>query len=208
MNATKFTFDTEFRGEHDLTSNASRVRQRKSYTHEEIDAMCARARAEGMKAGQVRAAEAAAAGARDAAAALSDLLARTHEEVERVRGEFAELAIAAARKLARTAIAALPQQEVEAALRSAMHQAIGEPRIVLRAGPEVAQALQDRVPGIAHEEGFDGRVQISADPGFKGSDCRIDWRGGGIERVEDALEATLSELVSRMFRDTVPETQE
>jgi flagellar assembly protein FliH len=208
MNATKFTFDTEFRNEHDVLSNAARLRQKKSYTHDEIDALCARARAEGIKAGQVRATEAVATGTGDAVAALSAALARTAEDIEDVRGHAARLALAAARRLARAAIAALPQAEVEEALRSAMHQAIGEPRIVLRVSAGVAEALNSRIAAIAHEEGFDGRVQISADPTIKGADCRIEWRGGGAERIEEALEASLNEIISRRFRDTNPDMKE
>ena len=37
--AKKFTFDTEFRSEGDLVSNAARARQRKVYTQDEIDQM-------------------------------------------------------------------------------------------------------------------------------------------------------------------------
>jgi flagellar assembly protein FliH len=208
MSATKFTFDTEFRGEHDLLSNAARVRQKKSYTHDEIDALCAKSRAEGIKAGQVRAMETIAAGTSDAAAAINNALARTREDIEEVRAQAARLALSAARRLARAAIAALPHAEVEEALRAAMHQAIGEPRILLRASPGVADALNKHIAEVAHEEGFDGRVQISADPAIKGADCRIEWRGGGAERVEEALEASLNEIISRRFPDTVPGMKE
>jgi flagellar assembly protein FliH len=208
MTATKFTFDTEFRNEHDLLSNAARLRQKKSYTHDEIDALCAKARAEGMKVGQVRALEAVAAGAGQAAEALNAALARTAQDLEELRAQCARLALTAGRKLARSAIAALPQAEVEEALRGAMHQAIGEPRILLRAAPKVAEALQERIAGIAHEEGFEGRVQISADPAIKSADCRIEWRGGGAERVEEALDKALGEIVSRRFQDARPGTEE
>jgi flagellar assembly protein FliH len=205
MTATKFTFDTEFRGEHDLLSNAARVRQKKSYTHDEIDALCTKSRAEGMKAGQVRAAEAIATGANETATAVKNALARAAQDIEAVRAEAAQLALIAARKLARAAIAALPHAEVEDALRAAMHQALGEPRIVLRVAPKVAEALQENIAAIAHEEGFDGRVQISADPAIKGADCRIEWRGGGAERIEEALEASLNEIISRRFQTDTKE---
>ena len=42
------------------------------------------------------------------------------------------------------ALAALPAGDVEIALREAMHQAIGEPRITLRAAPDVVAALESR----------------------------------------------------------------
>jgi flagellar assembly protein FliH len=199
MGATKYTFDLEFRPEGDLISNAARARQKKSYTHDEIDQMCARARTEGMKAGQVRAQEAIASGTLDVINALRTALDGTRENIEGVRAEAAKIAVMTARKLARAALAAMPQVDVEAALRDAMHQAIGEPRILLRTTPSVAEALAARLSEIAHDEGYDGRVQISADPALKGTDCRIEWRGGGAERNEDAIEAAISELITRRF---------
>jgi flagellar assembly protein FliH len=199
MSAKKFTFDTEFRKQGDLLSNAARARQKKSYTNDEIDAMSTRARAEGIKAGQVRAMEAIASGTLDVVAALRDILDNAHNDIEVVRAEAAEVAIIAAKKLARAALASLPQAEVEAALREAMHQAIGEPRILLRASPAIAEAITERLADIAHEEGYDGRIQISADPALKGTDCRIEWRGGGAERNESAIEAALNEIITRRF---------
>ena len=81
-----------------------------------------------------------------------------------MRDEAARLALAMARKIAPAALAALPAGDVETALRQAMHQAIGEPRITLRAAPAVVEALEPRLTDIAHEEGYDGRVLIAADP--------------------------------------------
>jgi flagellar assembly protein FliH len=78
---------------------------------------------------------------------------------------------------------------------------LGEPRIVLRTAPGVADAISARLNDIAHDEGFDGRVQISGDPALKGSDCRIEWRGGGAERSEQTIENTLQELIARHFAD-------
>jgi flagellar assembly protein FliH len=201
MTATKYTFDTEFRPEGDLISNAARERQKKAYSHAEIDQLCARARDQGMKAGQVRAQEAIAAGTLDVAAVLKDVLARSSKDVEQIRADAAGIALVAAKKLARAALATLPQAEIEIALREAMHQAIGEPRIVLRTAQGVADAIAARLNEIAHDEGFDGRVQISGDPALKGTDCRIEWRGGGAERSESAIENALQDLIARHFAE-------
>ncbi len=57
-------------------------------------------------------------------------------EIESVRAEAAAIALAAARKLAPAAIAALPAADVEGALREAMHQAIGEPRLTCAPVPK------------------------------------------------------------------------
>jgi flagellar assembly protein FliH len=106
-----------------------------------------------------------------------------------------------ARKVARAAVAAFPSGEVEAALREAMHQAIGEPRIVLRAAPAVAEALRRASPQIAHEEGYDGRVQISADARSR---ARIAASSGGAaarNAAEAAIDAALDALMARHFRN-------
>jgi flagellar assembly protein FliH len=201
MNATKFTFDTVFTGEHDVVADAARGRRRRSLTETEIDEMCADARAEGMRDGEVRALEAIAIAAKDAIGAVGQALSKMAQERLSLREEGARLAFVLARKLAQSALAAFPQADVEAALREAMHQAIAEPRIVLRAAPPVADALAARLEAIAHEEGYEGRVQVSPDPALKRADCRIEWRGGGAERAEAAIEAALEQLIVRGFQN-------
>jgi flagellar assembly protein FliH len=69
----------------------------------------------------------------------------------------------------------------------------------LRAAPDVAAVLEPRIADIAHEEGYEGRVMIAADASIKGADCRIEWRGGGSERSESAIEAALDALMERRF---------
>ena len=199
--ANKFTFDTEFRGQSDVVSDAARARQRKTLTAEEIEALQAEAEMRGSQVAQVKAAE----GLERAVAALTmslrAALDQSRCEIEALRAEAALLALAAAKKIAPAALAALPAGDVENALREAMHQAIGEPRITLRAAPQVIAALEDKVSAIAHEEGYDGRVMLAADPQITGADCRIEWRGGGSERSEAAIEAALDALIRRRFSD-------
>ncbi len=202
MNATKFTFDTVFASRSDIASDAARARRKKTMTQGEIDKLTSDAHEEGSKAAEIRALEAIAGAANEAVAALRHVLAASSKEIEAVRAQSVDVALAAARKLARAAIEAAPHEEIEAALREAMHQAIGEPRIVLRAHPRLAEELSKRVAEIAHEEGFDGRVQISADPALAGADCRIEWRGGGAERTESAIDNALTALIARHFSST------
>jgi len=194
-----FKFDTEFSDTGDRVSLAARARAKKSLSADEIDQMCTKARAEGMKSGEARALEAVAQATRDMAQVLRQALETSHAEIEQVREEAAQIAFAVARKLAALALDALPVADVEQALREAIHQAIGEPRIVLRASARVIEALKDRIAAIAHEEGFEGRIIASADPAIRGADCRIEWRGGGAERNEQAIDQALAELITRRF---------
>ena len=200
--ANKFTFDTEFRGQSDVVSDAARARQKKTMTAEEIDALKAESEALGSQAAQVKAAESIERTISALTLSLRAALDRSRAEIEVLRADAALLALAAAKKIAPAALAALPAGDVENALREAMHQAIGEPRITLRAAPEVIAALEGKVNAIAHEEGYDGRVMLAADPLISGADCRIEWRGGGSERSEAAIEAALDALITRRFSDS------
>jgi flagellar assembly protein FliH len=199
MTPAKFKFDTEFSDRGERVSIAARGRTKRTLTQDEIDQMCAKARAEGMKAGEARALEAIAAGTRGAAGAVRQALGRAREEIEGVREEAALLALAMARKLAPAAVEALPAADVERVLRAAIHQAIGEPRILLRASARVVEALDGKIAEIGHDEGFEGRIVVAADPNLTGADCRIEWRGGGAERSQAAMEQALAELIARRF---------
>ncbi|MBS0473307.1 MAG: hypothetical protein JSR60_19715 [Proteobacteria bacterium] len=205
--SAKFTFDVEFRPEGDLVSNAARARQRKGYTTEEIDALSARAREQGMKSGQVRALEQQAQEIGQLVTILRDVAQRSSQSIESVREEAAHLALAAAHKIAAAAVEALPAADVEDALRHALHQALGEPRIVLHTSAQVAEILKPRLAEIALEEGFDGRVVVSGEASMSGADCRIEWRGGGAERSAAAIESAIGELIARRFSNSNSPTE-
>ncbi|MEI9996578.1 MAG: FliH/SctL family protein [Rhizomicrobium sp.] len=197
--SAKYTFDTEFRPEGDLVSNAARARQKKAYTTDEIDQLSARAREQGLKAGQVRAAEAQAQEMARLVESLRAVVTRSAKATEEVRREAAMIGLAAARRLAAAAVDALPVADVEETLRQALHQALGEPRVVLHASAAVAELLRSRLAEIAQEEGFEGRIVVSSDPAMNGADCRIEWRGGGTERAGAAIETAIAELIARRF---------
>jgi flagellar assembly protein FliH len=202
MNATKYTFDTVFKnGETDDAAEAARARKKRTFSEAEVEQLCAQARTEGMCAGEVRAQEAIALATKETGNAIKAALALIERERRKVLEENSRIALAVATKLANMALTQFPHLEVEAALREALHQAIGEPRLVLKTSAQVAERLTVRAGEIAHEEGFDGRVQVSADPALKRADCRIEWRGGGAERASAAIESALEELVARNFRD-------
>ena len=198
----KFTFDTEFLGKEDRQAPAARARQKQTLTTEELERMTAEARVQGESSAQARSIEALERTIAALTISLRAALDQSHAEIEILRDDAARLALAMAKKIASAALEALPAGDVELALRQAMHQAIGEPRITLRTSPAVAEAIEPRLSAIAHEEGYDGRVMLAVDPAVRGGDCRIEWRGGGSERSEAALAAALDALIARRFSNS------
>jgi len=201
--ARKFTFDTEFSGGEDRRAPEAKARQKQTLTIEELENLKTLARHEGASGAEIRAAEALERTVAALTISVRAALDTSHAEIEALRDEAARLALAMARKIAPAALAALPAGDVEIALRQAMHQAISEPRITLRAAPAVIQVLEPRLADIAHEEGYDGRVLFAADPSMSGADCRIEWRGGGAERSEQTIEEALSALIAHRFSHNV-----
>ncbi len=201
--APKFTFDTEFSGAQDRRAPAAQARQKQTLTIEELENLKTLARSEGENSAQARATETLERTIAALTISVRAALDVSHAEIDSVRDEAARLAMAMAKKIAPAALAALPSGDVEAALRQAMHQAIAEPRITLRAAPVVTEMLEPRLADIAQQEGYEGRVLIAADPAMTGADCRIEWRGGGAERSESIIEDALSALISRHFSHTV-----
>jgi flagellar assembly protein FliH len=197
--APKFTFDTEFDRDADRPSPAARARQKKTLSAEEIDALCAAAQTEGETAAGVRAAEALDRNVAALTIAIRAALDTSHAEIEQVREDASRLALAIAAKLAPAAIAALPAAEVEAALRRVLHLAISEPRVTLTAAPVVIAEIEPKIAEIAAAEGYDGRVQLAADPALAGADCRIEWRGGGSERSGETIEQAIEALIAHRF---------
>jgi flagellar assembly protein FliH len=202
--AAKFTFDTEFLPEGDRVAPAARARQRRTLSNEELETIAANARNEGENTASARAAQQLDRTIAALTISLRAVLDQSRGEIEAVRAEAADIALAMARAIAPAALNACPTGDVEIALRQAMHQAIAEPRITLRASAGVLDALAGKLDAIAHEEGYDGRVMLAADPAMTGADCRIEWRGGGAERSEAAIEAALTQLIANRFSHTEP----
>ena len=204
-NAVKFTFDTYFDG--GAGDGQAEARARKSYTLDEIEAIRREAREEGLRDGDVRATQAVAASISQVAAAVLSAIQAMDAEIETIRSEAAALAVAAAKSLAGAALNCTPEAEVTEALHAALHQAIGEPRVVVRTSPVLADRIQERANEIAAQEGYEGRMQFVADAGMRNADCRIEWRGGGIERAQATIEQALDDLMARRFpRPPVEET--
>jgi flagellar assembly protein FliH len=197
-NAIKFTFDTHFDNGAPESARAE-ARSRKSYSIEEIDEMKRVAREEGRRDGDVRATQAVAASIGQVAAAVLQAIEAMDAEIEAIRAEAASLAIAASKKLAHAALAASPEAEIAEALQIALHQAIGEPRVVVKTSPLLAQKIQEVANEIASAEGYEGRMQFIGDARLFNADCRIEWRGGGIERGQAALEQALDDLIAQRF---------
>ena len=192
----KFTFDVEFDGaKAPPTSTYKRL-----FTSAEVEALAAKARAEGEAAAMrsIEAQTAAALGELAGAArtALSTLAAAAHQH----RIGAAELALACARQIADAACDRFPEAPLQAAMAALAREVESTPRLTLRAPPALLERLQIALTETAEAIGYSGQILARAEPALPPAAFVLDWGDGSASfdpaeaarRVTEALEGALA----------------
>jgi flagellar assembly protein FliH len=194
----KFAFDTVF---DDAGAVAfAPVRAKRSYTPEEVEQIRRDAFAEGERSAVAMAQAAAAAAlsqiAGDCQGALGALTRVAHDH----RIHSAELALAAARKIADSALDRFPQAPVAAAMVELAREIEAQPRLMVRVAPDLVEAVQAELEAAAQAIGFPGQIVARAEPGMPAAAFQLDWGEGRAAfdpqaaalRVAEVLDAALA----------------
>lgn len=194
----KFSFDTVFDDAGDIAF--APVRAKRSYTPEEVEQIRQGAFAEGERSAVAVAQASAAAAlsqiAGDAQAALAALTRVAHDH----RVHSAELALAAARKIADSALDRFPQAPVAAAMVELAREIEAQPRLMVRVAPDLVEAVQAELEAAAQAIGYSGQIVARAEPGMPAAAFQLDWGEGraafdpqdAAARVAEALDAALA----------------
>lgn len=118
-------------------------------------------------------------------------------ELERIRGEAAELAHEIAGKLAKALTTQMPLTETRILLDECLSHLNETPHIVVRVAQELTDTMRDQADALAAERGFSGKIMIMAEPAMPPGDCRIEWADGGIERNTGALSEKIDRAIAR-----------
>ena len=193
----KFLFDMDF-------SAPDRMRERPATPAEiaqKVAAAEARAYRDGYDAAQR---EAKAESDRRSAAALEEIgvnikgIAQRFSGIEtRMETEAVDVAIAVARKLCSTLIAAEPLSEIIGLVKDCFSHLVATPHLVVRINEALYDAAHERIERLAKQSGFEGRLVILAEPEIATGDCKIEWADGGVVLEREAIEAKINELVGR-----------
>ncbi|GLQ05849.1 FliH/SctL family protein [Sneathiella chinensis] len=126
--------------------------------------------------------------------------------LENIRCEAASLAVAIANRLAPAMMERAPGTEVLGMIEECLADLHDEPRFVVRASEMVCDALKDRIDKLAQAAGFMGKIILLPDETKTGSDCRIEWADGGVERNLAETQQKIAEIVDRFVRSGGQET--
>lgn len=190
----KFVFDTEFDAQGRVLRQGGVGKL--AFTPEELEAAKRAARAEGERAATAQAERAAAEALARIAAALAAILARLDQESARLKCEAVDLGLAAARALAREALAAKPEAAAAALIAEMADELRAAPRIVIRLAGAAADAVRPRLQAVAAEAGLTGSLVLETAAGPAG-DCTIEWGEGAVARATEAGLARLDEIARR-----------
>jgi flagellar assembly protein FliH len=193
----KFLFDMDF-------SAPDRMRERPATPAEiaqKIASAEARAYRDGFDAAQR---EARAESDRRSALALEEIgiavqaIAKRFSGIEtRMETEAVDVAVAVARKLCSTLIAAEPLGEISGLVKDCFSHLVSTPHLVVRINDSLYEAAHEHIERMAKRSGFEGRLVILAEPEIETGDCKIEWADGGVVLERAAIEAKIDELVGR-----------
>ena len=199
----KFTFDVSF--DH-LGAPSARSLAERRFTRSELEATRQTALAEGHAAGLAEAAKSAQALTADSLARIAESLAALFAAQDATTADTQRRALAAMQTIITKLVPGLaakdPLAEVEAFATKCLHEAIDEPRVVLRVAQEIYEPLRERLDTLANAAGYAGRIVLLVDDAIAAGDARVEWADGGAERNLAGQSAELTELLERR-RDPV-----
>jgi flagellar assembly protein FliH len=168
----KFAFELEFGAEGDFVPPPPRKRL---FTAEEVERIREAEFAEGESSAVARAeAEAAlalSAMATEVRTALTGLAEVAHQH----REGAAELALAAARRIAGAALERFPLAPAEAALEALAREVEAAPRLIVRCAPQLEARMQAALAQVAEAAGYSGQITVKADPAAPPAAFTFDW---------------------------------
>ncbi len=197
---SRFLFQTTF----ETPGRGGTRNSRPSREEEALNAAIAAARTEGYAEGLATAQRdiegQIAAAANAMGKRVAELADDWRVEAQRTLAFAAALARSLAAKLAPALIARRPAAEVEAMVRSLLRERVEEPRIVVRAGPVVVDALEPRIDALGRAHGFTGVIVLLADESLAPGDCLVEWADGGAERSLAKLTARLDGVIAQHLK--------
>lgn len=195
----------------DLSDQIEELEARIERLHADHRAELARARADGFEAGVAQArterAEALLAATDALHAGLDHIDASFDAAVQAMVREGGAVALHAAEMLAGHAIETHPARALNEALARALEQVAQGTALVVRAHPDMREAIAAMVEARAAQAGHALPVTVVEDDAVPAGDARIEWRSGGLNvdagARRAAVMAELSDVLSGSDRVVV-----
>jgi flagellar assembly protein FliH len=159
------------------------------------------ARAEGFNQGQAEANAGIDRASGEALRAIANMmqmmLGRLGDEATSLRHDAAEVAVAAAKIVATTALDAFGEEAIEDIVQTAIAQLRDVPRLIVRVAPELVESIEARLAGCAREAGFVGEIVVRGDLDARNGDCVLDWGDASITHNRESAFAAIEKAAEK-----------
>ncbi len=194
-NIRKYAFDMEFAADGEIVRQAP-----KRITPEEVQAANAEGYERGKNDATAQAERRTAAALEAIADATSAVLTRLNAESQAMRVEAAQIAMAAAQKIAGAALDSFGVERAAQAIEAAMDSLRHQPRLVVKLPPDMAEELKPRISAMCETHAYASAVMVRAEPELKTGEVVIDWSDGVIamdpaeatKRIQSLIDAALA----------------
>ena len=120
---------------------------------------------------------------------LVALLSGDVENRREAEASALKFAVELVRKILPNLEAGVAKQEVEAFLIDNFSKFRGEKNLSFSFHPDMAAEIAPQLSKLAEKNDFEGKISVHKDINMGLSDCRVEWRNGGVERnTEEVLE--------------------
>ncbi len=198
--STPYAFDTEFDAAGVVVNAAAAFRPiKRAYGPAEVDALVAQARLEGRNAALAEVDSLQAMALSAIGEALASAAPTLAQVAQAHRQQAAELALAAARVVAASALDRHPEAPLQAALEALAQEIDASPRLVIRTG-DLTEATHARIQQLCADAGFSGIVAFRTDPTMPAAAFQLEWADGraafdpaeAFARMSEALNSALA----------------
>ncbi len=172
-----------------------------TFSQQELDAAAVEAEQRGYQQG-FAAAQAENAAAREQTlksveARLQELIALRTEALQAGEQEAFRIALAAVRKLLPSFEAAAAKKELEAFLSGNFAKFRGEKSLSFSFHPDMAAEIAPILSKLAEKNDFEGKIAVHKEAGLGLTDCRVEWKDGGVEKNAEKLLDKMETLIAQ-----------
>lgn len=198
--ARKYGFDTVFSAEGEILRDGHGLRA--VYTAKEVEAIRAEAFAAGEDSEVAKAQRAAADMARTLAKQAQLLLGQISTEIQTLRGEATQFALAAGQAIAGAALDRFGEARALQVVEMALEELRLQPRLLVRVPQALHPVLEPLLTAIAQEHGMGDALIVRPDTSARPGDVSLEWPEGRISVSRAELLARLDALAAEVIAET------
>ena len=128
---------------------------------------------------------------------LITLLSGAEENKKEAEASALRFAVELVRKLLPNLEAGVAKQEVEAFLSDNFADFRREKNLSFSFHPDMAAEIAPQLSKLAEKNDFEGKISIHKDINLGLSDCRVEWRNGGVERNTEEVLGKVENLLNK-----------